>query len=47
MKKNLVTKLIGSIIALAGIGMAIAKIDGWGWIFGFGVVIILIGSEQD
>ena len=47
MKKGLITKIIGGIIALMGAGMAIAGIPNWGWIFGFGVVIIFTGTEQE
>lgn len=47
MKKGLITKIIGGIIAIAGIGMAIGGIPNWGWIFGFGVLIVFVGTEQE
>ena len=47
MKKSLITKIIGVVLALSGIGMSFANVVGWGWVFGFGVLIIIISAEED
>jgi hypothetical protein len=47
MKKSIITVIVGAVITLSGIGMGVANIPNWGWVFGLGIIFIIIGNEID